>query len=109
MRTRSGSTGMAMMAAMLTAAALSAGCGAKSASGGSGAEALYKKQCLSCHGDKLQGRVGPNTNLTKVGDKLSREQIAAQIANGSDNMPGFKNSLSETDIGTLADWLATKK
>lgn len=103
-----------LAATLLTAAAL-AGCGAKDGAdkaanaSSSGAEALYKKQCLSCHGDQLQGRVGPSTNLTKVGGKLSREQLVAQIANGGSGMPGFKNTLNETEIGTLADWLAAKK
>lgn len=112
------------VAVMLLASAVLTGCGAKNGSSGSGpdaaagqtaavagvnAEALYKKHCLSCHGDQLQGRVGPGTNLTKVGGKLSREQLIAQIANGGNGMPGFKNSLDETEIGSLADWLSAKK
>ncbi|TNJ65837.1 cytochrome c [Paenibacillus hemerocallicola] len=109
---------------MLLATAVLTGCGAKNGSSGSSpdagagqtaaaaggnAEALYKKHCLSCHGDQLQGRVGPGTNLTKVGGKLSREQLVTQIAKGGNGMPGFNNSLDETEIGALADWLSAKK
>lgn len=114
--------GIPVLLALVCAAALT-GCGSgkgqeaggtpadgePTAASGGNAEALYKKQCISCHGDQLQGRIGPTTNLTKVGGKLSREQIAAQIANGGNGMPGFKGKLNETEIGTLSDWLAAKK
>ncbi|MEF3306730.1 c-type cytochrome [Paenibacillus sp. GYB003] len=113
-------TGIA--ATFLLASAVMAGCGAGGGNGetktgageatavaGGNAEALYKKQCISCHGDQLQGRIGPGTNLTKVGGKLTREQIATQIEKGGNGMPGFKGSLNEAEIGTLADWLAAKK
>lgn len=104
------------VAAVALAAALS-GCGTKGTGGtetsaagpGGNAEALYKKSCISCHGDQLQGRIGPGTDLTKVGGKKSRDEIVTQIAKGGNGMPGFSSSLSETDIGTLADWLAAKK
>lgn len=73
------------------------------------AEALYKQNCLSCHGDNLEGRLGGNTNLTQVGGKMSQEEIAAIIRDGRNGMPSFKNSLSDSDVNTLAAWLATKK
>ena len=101
-------------AALLTLAFALTGCGggqegAEAAEGGIAAEALYKKQCISCHGEQLEGRVGPATNLKQVGARLSRDQIAATITNGKNGMPRFKNSLSETEIGALADWLAANK
>lgn len=121
MNRRTGKTTLAAAALLIAAAAL-AGCGAKNGDTGAAgkapattetaagsAEALYKQRCLSCHGDQLQGRIGPTTNLTQIGGKLSREQIAKQIENGGSGMPGFKNTLNETEIGTLADWLAAKK
>ncbi|GAA3409926.1 c-type cytochrome [Paenibacillus hodogayensis] len=107
---KSAATGAILLS--LTAFALT-GCGADSGkspqAAGGDAETIYKKQCLSCHGDQLQGRIGPSTNLTKVGGKLDREQIVAQISKGGNGMPGFKGKLNETEIGTLADWLAAKK
>ncbi|MDF2722744.1 MAG: cytochrome c class [Paenibacillus sp.] len=105
--------GIVAAAVLLTAAmAVLAGCGSKdggSKQAGGGAEALYKQRCLSCHGERLEGRVGPGTNLTQVGGKLTREQIMRQITEGGNGMPGFKSSMSEAEIGTLADWLAAKK
>lgn len=98
----------ALLLVLAGAAAAVGGCGGPK-SGSSDAVALYTQSCLSCHGDKLQGKVGPSTDLRKVGSSLTREQIAAQIANGGEHMPAFGQSLSEAEIGILADWLAAKK
>lgn len=73
------------------------------------AEALFKQHCLSCHGANLEGKLGGNTNLTKVGGKLSKDQIATKIENGGNGMTAFRNTLSADQIDALADWLSTKK
>lgn len=72
-------------------------------------QALYKQTCISCHGGNLEGRVGPATNLQKVGTKLSKEQIAKQIANGGGGMPAFGTKLKPEEVEALAAWLAEKK
>ncbi|MCS7458940.1 cytochrome c [Paenibacillus doosanensis] len=71
------------------------------------ADALYKQNCIACHGGNLEGKTGPN--LTKVGGKLSKDQIAAKIGAGGGGMPAFKTQLKDTEIQGLADWLAAKK
>lgn len=71
--------------------------------------ALYKAKCLNCHGSELQGRVGANTNLTKVGSRMSAAEIAEQIQHGKGVMPGFADSLTDTEIHSIAVWLAEKK
>jgi cytochrome c551 len=97
-----------------------AGCGGGGNTGGNAgagggavasadAEAIFKKNCVSCHGDNLEGRVGPNSNISKVGAKLGRDDIAAVITNGRGGMPSFKGRLQDNEIGALADWLAAKK
>jgi mono/diheme cytochrome c family protein len=72
------------------------------------AQAIFKNQCVSCHGADLQGTM-PNTNLTQVGSRLSQEEIAQVITNGRNIMPSFEGKLSEEEIDMLAAWLATKK
>ena len=106
----------ALQTALLTAVLVAAlaGCGSARDTGESPgefakAEALYKQHCISCHGDKLEGRVGQNTDLRKVGAKLSREEIVKQIAEGGDLMVPFKNTLSPEEIESLAGWLSAKK
>ncbi|MHA6482998.1 c-type cytochrome [Paenibacillus sp. strain BS8-2] len=73
--------------------------------------ALYQSRCLSCHGSELQGRVGNETNLQQVGARLSAEDIAAQIRDGSEDglMPAFGDQLTEEQITGLSDWLAGKR
>lgn len=107
---------------MAAAAALTIAAAALSACGGGSREAsaphldapadtaaVYKANCVSCHGTDLQGRMGPGTNLQKVGARMNEGQIAAQIANGGSGMPAQKGKLSQDEIAALAAWLAQKK
>jgi mono/diheme cytochrome c family protein len=71
------------------------------------AEALFKANCMACHGASLEGDYGPN--LTKVGSRKTKEQIIAQITNGGENMPALGKKLDADAIETLAVWLAAKK
>ena len=69
------------------------------------AEGLYKQSCASCHGVDLKGAVGPD--LTKVGSKMTKDQILAQINNGKGAMP--PGLLKGADADAVATWLAAKK
>jgi mono/diheme cytochrome c family protein len=71
------------------------------------AEALFKDNCMSCHGAGLEGDFGPN--LTKVGARRSKDQIVTQVTSGGTQMPGFEKKLDSAAIETLAAWLAAKK
>ncbi|NNU90216.1 cytochrome c551 [Anoxybacillus sp. CHMUD] len=80
----------------------------KPATGGeavSAAESLYKKSCASCHGQNLEGGVGPA--LDKVGGKYSQDEIKNIITNGRGGMPG--GLLRGEDADKVAEWLAAKK
>jgi cytochrome c551 len=71
---------------------------------GSG-EAIFKQSCVSCHGDQLQGVIGPN--LQHVGAKYSEKDITNIIANGRGSMP--PGVIEGSDAKAVAKWLATKK
>ncbi|NOV04303.1 c-type cytochrome [Paenibacillus planticolens] len=71
------------------------------------AQAVFKANCVSCHGVNLEGAVGPN--LQKVGSKLSKDQVSTTITNGKGAMPSFKGKLSDDEVSSLATWLADKK
>ncbi|MBB6674490.1 c-type cytochrome [Cohnella nanjingensis] len=75
--------------------------------GAEAATAVYKSNCLSCHGDQLQGAMGPA--LTKVGSTLSEDDIRKQITNGGGGMPAFKGTLTDEQVNAVASWLAAKK
>jgi mono/diheme cytochrome c family protein len=70
------------------------------------AKALFKDNCMSCHGASLEGGFGPS--LKKVGSQMSKADIAAQITNGGGGMTAFGKTLDAGQIETLAAWLATK-
>ncbi|THF72659.1 c-type cytochrome [Cohnella fermenti] len=71
--------------------------------------ALYRANCISCHGAELQGMMGDASDLRKVGAHLTKEQIQAQIVGGGSLMPPFKDKLSEAEVESLAEWLAGQK
>lgn len=70
------------------------------------AEKIFANNCASCHGNNLEGNVGPN--LTKVGSKYSSEEIQEIIKNGKGQMPAGILKEDE-EIVAVADWLADKK
>jgi cytochrome c551 len=71
------------------------------------AQSIYKQNCMSCHGNNMEGAIGPN--LQKVGAKYNKDQIVTILTNGRGAMPSFKNKLSSDEIVSLADWLSAKK
>ncbi|CAH1227895.1 MULTISPECIES: c-type cytochrome [Paenibacillus] len=71
------------------------------------AEATVKANCISCHGDQLQGAVGPN--LQKIGSQDDVDKIYSVILKGKGGMPSFKGKLKEEEIANIAMWLSEKK
>lgn len=69
------------------------------------AEAIYKENCATCHGDDLSGDIGPD--LTSIGNKLSKKQIKTQIKKGGNGM--IPNLVSGDDLDTISAWLAEQK
>ena len=69
------------------------------------AEQLYQQSCVSCHGQNLEGGVGPD--LTTVGSRLSKDEIENIIVNGQATMPA--GLLQGEEAAVVAEWLAAKK
>ncbi|SDW44170.1 cytochrome c551/cytochrome c550 [Marininema mesophilum] len=67
---------------------------------------VFSNNCSSCHGDQLQGGMGPD--LRKIGSRYSAKEIAAVIENGQGQMPPQKQ-LNANSRKKLANWLAKKK
>lgn len=68
-------------------------------------EDIVKQSCVSCHGDQLQGSIGPS--LQKVGGKLSEDEIKNVILNGQGNMP--PGLLPADQAAKVAEYLSKKK
>ncbi|WP_397539890.1 cytochrome c551 [Rummeliibacillus pycnus] len=69
------------------------------------AEAVAKQKCISCHGNNLEGSVGPD--LRKIGSTLSESQIKDVLKNGKGNMPA--GLVSGAELDAVAKWLSEKK
>lgn len=74
---------------------------------GENVQTLLKNNCMSCHGNDLEGRVGPS--LLEVGSHFTEEELYSIVADGTGVMPGFKSRLDEQEINALVTWLADQK
>lgn len=66
---------------------------------------LYENKCSQCHGQNLEGGVGPA--LDKAGSSMSQADIEEIIKSGVGIMPA--NTLKGEDATAVAAWLAEKK
>ncbi|BCS53827.1 cbb3-type cytochrome c oxidase subunit II [Geobacter sp. SVR] len=63
------------------------------------AKSLYARECSACHGEKMEGVVGPKLKGIRLGDP----ELFAVIANGRTDkgMPGFQGTLGEQQVWKL--------
>jgi quinoprotein glucose dehydrogenase len=67
---------------------------------------VYSANCASCHGDSLKG--SPDMpSLIGVTDRLTREQIAQLIRQGTSRMPGYASTLDNVAVNDLVNFLMT--
>lgn len=69
------------------------------------AEKVFQNNCAYCHGSDLSGGAGPD--LTEVGSRYSKEEIAGIIKNGKKAMP--EGLIKGDKVDLVASWLAQKK
>jgi len=63
--------------------------------------------CIYCH--TIDGRGGiKGPNLTNVQNRLTHLQITNEITNGFNDMPGFKRSLTTSEIDLISSFLSMK-
>ena len=75
-------------------------------------EQAFKNNCVVCHG--ADGTGTPTGKSLKAPDlhsdvvqKMTNQQIEDQVANGKNNMPPFKSTLSKEQISALAVYVHT--
>lgn len=64
-------------------------------------EFLYKKSCIQCHGENLQGASGPG--VKNMAAKYSEAELLSLINEGVNMMPG--KLLSEEEAETVTKWM----
>ena len=75
-------------------------------------EVVYKTNCVSCHGSRGEGKVGPNLTDDHWKNVRNVEDIARVIENGAANgsMPAWKNRLShQNQIVLTAAYIAAMR
>jgi ubiquinol-cytochrome c reductase cytochrome b subunit len=73
-----------------------------------GANLFYVKGCQYCHTmHDYGGKAGPN--LTNVGNRLSKDELAIRIVNGGGNMPAYGSILNKNELSNLVAFLAAQK
>jgi mono/diheme cytochrome c family protein len=73
-----------------------------------GARVFVKADCASCHTLATAGATGtrgPNLDRHFSGHTHSIEFLVAQISNGGNGMPAYRNRLSEQEIRDVATFL----
>ena len=70
-----------------------------SAQDGTRGGALYKDQCASCHGDRLEGRVGPPLARPELASRYPAAELVSKIRNTMPpDKPGSLSAEQSTDL-----------
>ena len=79
-----------------------------SGSAAQGAESFTTEGCLNCHTiASVGGRRGPD--LTRVGARLSRDELTTRILTGGTNMPAYAGTLRPDELSALVDFLSSRR
>jgi quinoprotein glucose dehydrogenase len=65
---------------------------------------LYNSKCASCHRENRTGGIGPS--LVDIGKRMTRDEVAAIVRQGSGRMPAFPD-MGARNINDVADFLVT--
>lgn len=77
------------------------GCSSDKSSTAMDGETIYKESCAACHGEELQGAVGPT--VANMKSKYSEEEVLKMINEGTNKMPG--NLLDKEKSEIVTKWL----
>ena len=74
-------------------------------------EAVYKANCVACHGAELQGGIGPNLVDSTWIHGSKPEEIVSTITNGvaAKGMPTWGPILGNEKIGQVAAYIISKR
>ena len=68
-------------------------------------EEVYLQVCANCHGESLEGALGPSLGPGSNAASQPDEFLIASISLGRGRMPSFQSSLTEDQIGLLVGFI----
>jgi cytochrome c551 len=66
---------------------------------------LYAATCARCHGDDLEGGIGPSLRPEGHAHGHSDAELIAIVTNGKNGMPAFAGELTEEQITDLISFI----
>ncbi len=66
---------------------------------------IYLQLCANCHGDSLQGAVGPSLGPGSNAASQPDEFLRVSISQGRGRMPSFQSSLSDEQVERLIGYI----
>ncbi|MEX1124059.1 MAG: cytochrome c [Acidimicrobiia bacterium] len=68
-------------------------------------EEIYLQVCANCHGDSMQGAVGPSLGPGSNTASQPDEFLRVTISQGRGRMPSFQSSLSDDQVDRLIGFI----
>jgi mono/diheme cytochrome c family protein len=68
-------------------------------------EEIYLQLCSNCHGDGLEGAIGPALGPGSNAANQPDEYLRVAITEGRGRMPSFSSTLTSDQVGRLIDYL----
>jgi mono/diheme cytochrome c family protein len=68
-------------------------------------EEIYLQLCSNCHGDRLEGAIGPALGPGSNAATRPEDYLRVTITQGRGRMPSFSSTLSGDQVDRLIDYL----
>jgi cytochrome c551 len=75
----------------------------------SSGEEIYQQVCANCHGNDLNGGVGPAVGAGSNSAAQDDDFLVLTITRGRGSMPSFDSTLSDEQISRVVDYLRTEQ
>lgn len=90
---------------ILSAIFLTVGCSVGRPADDARGEEIYVQLCSRCHGDDLEGGIGPPLGAGSPSAEADDEYLRFTVENGRGRMPSFSSSLDDDQLERLIEYM----